>query len=67
VQENNLPAGFDLTAIECHDTATGQTFPGDLVNHLVDLTMTAGESVHCAFTNTQDSLLQMQVRHMTVA
>ncbi|WP_457666669.1 prealbumin-like fold domain-containing protein [Thiolapillus sp.] len=47
------PEGFDLTAIDCHDTATGQTFSGDLATGSVDLSLTAGERVHCTFTNTQ--------------
>jgi len=51
VIEADPTPGFDLTAIECHDTAT--TFPGDLGTRTATLNMTAGETVHCAFTNTQ--------------
>ncbi len=43
---------FQLTAVECHDTGTGQTFPGDLNSRSVTLQLTAGERVQCTFTNT---------------
>ncbi len=35
------------------DSATGQTFLGDLNSRSVDLNLTAGERVHCIFTNTK--------------
>ncbi len=36
------------------DSATGQTFAGDLNSRSVDLNLVAGERVHCTFTNERD-------------
>ncbi len=35
------------------DSVTGQTFAGDLTTRSVDLNLTAGERVHCTFTNSK--------------
>ena len=45
-------AGYAVTDISCVDSATGQTFAGDLTTRSVDLNLVAGERIHCIFTNT---------------
>ena len=52
-EDDPAPAGYALTGISCVDSASGQTFPGDLNSRSVDLNLTAGERVHCTFTNTK--------------
>ncbi len=52
-EDDPAPAGYALTGISCVDSATGQIFPGDLNSRSVDLNLTAGERVHCTFTNTK--------------
>ena len=47
------PAGYALTDISCVDSATGQTFAGDLNTRSVDLNLVAGERIHCVFENTK--------------
>jgi uncharacterized repeat protein (TIGR01451 family) len=50
-EDDPRPSGYVLTGIECVDSATGQTFQGDLNSRSVDLNLVAGERVHCTFTN----------------
>ncbi|MEZ4584469.1 MAG: hypothetical protein R3A10_23030, partial [Caldilineaceae bacterium] len=50
-EDDPAPAGYQLVDIRCEDSATGQTILGDLGTGSVDLTLTAGERVHCTFTN----------------
>ena len=50
-EDDPAPAGYRLTGINCVDSTTGQTFPGDLNSRSVQLDLTAGERVHCTFTN----------------
>ena len=52
-EDDPAAAGYALTDITCVDSATGQVFPGDLTSRSVDLNLTAGERVHCTFTNTK--------------
>lgn len=52
ITESDPGPDFQLTGIECHDTATGQSFPGKVTSRSVTLNLTAGERVHCVFTNT---------------
>ena len=52
-EDDPAPAGYALTGISCVDSASGQTFPGDLTSRSVDLNLTPGERVHCTFTNTK--------------
>ncbi len=51
-EDDPAPAGYALTGISCVDSATGQTFPGDLTTRSVDLDLVPGERIHCIFTNT---------------
>ena len=52
-EDDPAPAGYTLTDITCVDSATGQSFPGDLTSRSVALDLVAGERVHCTFTNTK--------------
>ena len=45
-------AGYTLSRISCTDSATGQTFSGNLTTRSVSLTMAPGERVSCTFENT---------------
>ena len=50
-EDDPSAAGYVLTGIACVDSASGQTFPGDLATRSVALNLVAGERVHCTFTN----------------
>ena len=50
-EDDPSAAGYTLTDISCVDSATGQTFSGDLNSRSVDLDLVPGERVHCIFTN----------------
>ncbi len=52
-EDDPAPAGYVLTDISCVDSATGQTFAGDVADRTVDLNLVGGERVHCTFTNTK--------------
>ena len=49
-----LPDSYRLTGISCVDSATGQVFDGNVATGSVTLNLTAGERVHCTFTNERD-------------
>jgi len=51
-QADPSAAGYTLSRISCTDSATGQTFSGNLTTRSVSLTMTPGERVSCTFENT---------------
>ena len=52
-EDDPTPTGYELTGIECVDSATGQIVQGDVDKRSVELNLVEGERVHCTFTNTK--------------
>ena len=51
--ETDPTPGFDLTGLVCTPTGTGTTASGNVANRQASITIAAGGSASCTFTNTQ--------------